>query len=98
MAMLDSDDRVREYSNASDHVSSAICRCYSLVNAVDDAWSQLASLKVFASADSTILLDLIDITFQSPRQRERIVRTFKSSNEFEHYLTHSPMERGVRFM
>ena len=96
--MLDSDDRVGEYSNASDHIPSAICKCYSLVSAVDDAWSQLASLKVFAFADSKILLDLMDITFKSPQQRERIVRTFKSSNEFEHYLTRSSIERGVRFM
>ena len=70
---------------------------YPTVDDVDDAWTQLVSLKVFKPATSKSALDLIDIPTASP-QSVKTPRTFNYADEFEQYLNQSSVEGGTRFM
>ena len=70
---------------------------YSTIDDVDDAWSQLVSLKVFKPATTKSTLDLIDIRTASP-QFVRTTKTFSYADEFEQYLKQSSVEGGTRFM
>lgn len=70
---------------------------YSTIDDVDDAWSQLVSLKVFKPATTKSTLDLIDIRTASP-QFVRTTKTFSYADEFEQYLKQSSVEGGTRFI
>ena len=71
---------------------------YSFIGDADVAWSQLASLKVFKPASSTLSLDLLDVVPSDSQPCGRTTRTFNDTKEFVDYLNHSPIKVGLRFM
>lgn len=76
------------------YVTYSMC---STVDGIDDAWSHLASLKVFKPSTARSTLDLIDIRTASP-QSGRIMKPFNAANVFEQYLNQASVEGGTRFM
>ena len=76
------------------YVTYSMC---STVDDIDDAWSHLASLKVFKPTTARSALDLIDIRTAS-LQSGRIMKPFNATNVFEQYLNQASIEGGTRFM
>lgn len=76
------------------YVTYSMC---STVDGIDDAWSHLASLKVFKPTAARSTLDLIDIRTASS-QSGRIIKPFNATSVFEQYLNQASIEGGTRFM
>ena len=72
-------------------------RMYLIVDDIDDAWTQLVSLKVFKNPNTKSTLDLSDIRTTSPAS-VRTTKTFNHANDFEQYLNQASIEGGIRFM
>lgn len=83
-----------------DVVDIIACVTYSMCSTgddIDDAWSQLASLKVFKPMTARSTLDLVDVRTASP-QSGRMTKPFNAADVFEQYLNQASIEGGTRFM
>lgn len=68
---------------------------YSVVGEASDAWSELASLKVFQPESWRPTLDLVDVI--NPSSKSRKV-TSHDAEDLDRYLASNPMIGGTRFM
>ena len=85
----------------ADHVNICPPRdfcSYSVVSDAEDAWAQLASLKVFRSASWTSALDCIDVVVGTDDRALTHKRTFHNAKDLEEYFEKAPPKARTRFM
>ena len=71
---------------------------YPLLSGADDAWAQLASLKVFSPSGRMNSLDCIDVIAGANGKTEKNQMTFENARSLKEYLKEAPMISRTRFM
>lgn len=71
---------------------------YSLISNSDNAWAQLASLKVFNSGSRTHAPDCIDVVADVNGKAKMHQLTFENAKQLKEYLREAPMDSRTRFM
>lgn len=84
-------ERVHPYSFGSNFPQ----KNYSVVGDADEAWSQLASYKVFGPESWTPTLDLIDLDV---KQRRKDSKSFLNAEALRDHLNNTSWTSGTRFM
>lgn len=73
-------------------------RDYSFNSDADDAWAQLASLKVFKSASQVFALDCIDVVSGANGEAEKHRLTISNAKDLEDHFSKAPMDARTRFL
>ncbi len=71
---------------------------YSLISNSDNAWTQLASLKVFNSTSRVHAPDCIDVVADVNGKAKMHRLTFENGKHLKEYLREAPMDSRTRFM
>lgn len=82
----------------SNPYSSMRYQSYSIVGEINDALSEMSSLRVFQTHKQTSTLDLVDDFDLSGQPRKSGEFTFHDVEDLDKYLTTNPMIGGIRFM
>ncbi len=71
---------------------------YSLVGDGNNAWSTLASLKVFIPATREPTIDLFDVVIADRQSIRSCQKTFTSTEDLEDYINSSTNIGGTRYL